>query len=322
MTIISFEELINKCKSENKKIYEIALEEESIMQGDNFDVIKIKILETLIAMKDAIKNGADEIDMVINIGMLKEKKYDDILNEIKNRMMKSYLPKGLKSNYDKYPVVQVAGHQDDCICGWDRIVRELKGKLPENSVLAVECYQGVLEDEVAEALVKGLGDVDLYRTGDFMKSEKELYAILGEDITDDRIFGFITRRTMDVYFDEDKVAAAREKIRESAHARPQVVLGVGASYVCREWGLLAYLDMARWEIQQRFRKNLVSNVGFANRNENAGLKYKQGFFVDWRICDRWKKHIIRKVDWFVDTNTPGEPKMIPSAAFFAMRAPL
>ena len=220
--------------------------------------------------------------------------------------MKSYLPKGLKSNYDKYPVVQVAGHQDDCICGWDRIVRELKGKLPENSVLAVECYQGVFEDEVAEALVKGLGDVDLYRTGDFMKSEKELYAILGEDITDDRIFGFITRRTMDVYFDEDKVAAAREKIRESAHARPQVVLGVGASYVCLEWGLLAYLDMARWEIQQRFRKNLVSNVGFANRNENAGLKYKQGFFVDWRICDRWKKKIIRKVDYFIDTNAAGD----------------
>lgn len=231
--------------------------------------------------------------------------------------MKSYLPKGLKSNYDKYPVVQVAGHQDDCICGWDRIVRELKGKLPENSVLAVECYQGVFEDEVAEALVKGLGDVDLYRTGDFMKSEKELYAILGEDITDDRIFGFITRRTMDVYFDEDKVAAAREKIRESAHARPQVVLGVGASYVCLEWGLLAYLDMARWEIQQRFRKNLVSNVGFANRNENAGLKYKQGFFVDWRICDRWKKKIIRKVDYFIDTNAAGSPKMIPAGAFFA-----
>ncbi|MGN1418953.1 MAG: deoxyribose-phosphate aldolase [Acutalibacteraceae bacterium] len=33
--------------------------------------------------KDAIENGADEIDMVINIGMLKEKRYDDLLNEIK-----------------------------------------------------------------------------------------------------------------------------------------------------------------------------------------------------------------------------------------------
>ena len=62
---------------------------------------------------------------------------------------------------------------------------------------------------------------------------------------------------------------------------------------------------------------MVPNVGFANKDSRAALKYKQGFFVDWRICDRWKKHIIRKVDWFVDTNTPGEPKMIPSAAFFA-----
>ena len=33
--------------------------------------------------RDAILNGADEIDMVINIGWLKDKRYDDILNEIK-----------------------------------------------------------------------------------------------------------------------------------------------------------------------------------------------------------------------------------------------
>ena len=32
---------------------------------------------------DAVKNGADEIDMVINIGWLKDKKYDALLDEIK-----------------------------------------------------------------------------------------------------------------------------------------------------------------------------------------------------------------------------------------------
>ena len=32
---------------------------------------------------DAVKNGADEIDMVINIGWLKDKKYDALLEEIK-----------------------------------------------------------------------------------------------------------------------------------------------------------------------------------------------------------------------------------------------
>lgn len=33
--------------------------------------------------EDAVKSGADEIDMVINIGWLKDKKYDLVLNEIR-----------------------------------------------------------------------------------------------------------------------------------------------------------------------------------------------------------------------------------------------
>ena len=32
---------------------------------------------------DAVNNGADEIDMVINLGWVKDKRFDDILNEIK-----------------------------------------------------------------------------------------------------------------------------------------------------------------------------------------------------------------------------------------------
>ena len=39
----------------------------------------VKVFEA----KDAIANGADEIDMVINIGWLKDGKYDDVLAEIK-----------------------------------------------------------------------------------------------------------------------------------------------------------------------------------------------------------------------------------------------
>ena len=33
--------------------------------------------------EDAVKNGADEIDMVINIGWLKDRRYDDLLREIR-----------------------------------------------------------------------------------------------------------------------------------------------------------------------------------------------------------------------------------------------
>ena len=46
---------------------------------NGYNTTAVKVFET----EDAIKNGADEIDMVINIGMLKDRRYDDVLNEIK-----------------------------------------------------------------------------------------------------------------------------------------------------------------------------------------------------------------------------------------------
>ena len=45
---------------------------------NGYSTTATKVFET----SDAIKNGADEIDMVINIGMLKDKNYDEIFNEI------------------------------------------------------------------------------------------------------------------------------------------------------------------------------------------------------------------------------------------------
>ena len=46
---------------------------------NGYNTTACKVYETA----DAVKNGADEIDMVINIGWLKDKRYDYILNEIK-----------------------------------------------------------------------------------------------------------------------------------------------------------------------------------------------------------------------------------------------
>ncbi len=46
---------------------------------NGYSTTATKVFET----KDAVKNGADEIDMVINIGWVKDQKYDLILDEIK-----------------------------------------------------------------------------------------------------------------------------------------------------------------------------------------------------------------------------------------------
>ena len=58
---------------------------------NGYNTTKTKCFET----EDAVKNGASEIDMVINIGLLKDKKYEAILDEI-NEIKKSCLGKTLK----------------------------------------------------------------------------------------------------------------------------------------------------------------------------------------------------------------------------------
>jgi deoxyribose-phosphate aldolase len=46
---------------------------------NGYNSTAVKVFET----KDAIESGADEIDMVINLGMLKDGRYDELLQEIK-----------------------------------------------------------------------------------------------------------------------------------------------------------------------------------------------------------------------------------------------
>ncbi len=46
---------------------------------NGYSTTAVKCFET----EDAVKNGADEIDMVINIGWVKDQKWDELLSEIK-----------------------------------------------------------------------------------------------------------------------------------------------------------------------------------------------------------------------------------------------
>ena len=230
--------------------------------------------------------------------------------------MNKYLKEGQVSNYDKYPVVEVPGYQDACLCGWRDIMSRLMEELPDRGVIIFECYQGVLDEEVLSAIRSAFPGASLYLSADAMKDEASLYDVLKEDITDDEVFGYLTRHTMKVYFDPEKTDSMRKTIADDP-SPVKIIYGIGASFVFRAPALLVYLDMARWEIQMRFRRNEVSNVGFANKDLRAALQYKQAFFVDWRILDRWKKKIWKRMDYILDTNVAGSPKMIPAKAFFA-----
>ena len=114
--------------------------------------------------------------------------------------MNRYLKEGQKSNYDKSPVVNVPGYEDACLCGWDQVSDHLGHEASETGLLVFECYQGVNDDEVLNALKEAFPDASIYLSADAMKPQQQLYDILKGDITDDEIFGYMTRYTLDVYF--------------------------------------------------------------------------------------------------------------------------
>ena len=124
-------------------------------------------------------------------------------------------------------------------------------------------------------------------------------------MTDDVLFGYVTNLCLADYFDSEKLAAAQKKVSESN--KPVIVLGTGAHMVAPE-ATLVYVDMARWEIQQRFRRHEVKALGIDNRNEAVSLQYKRGYFNDWRVCDRYKDSLFHEVDFWLDTHIAGQPK--------------
>lgn len=212
-----------------------------------------------------------------------------------------------KSNYNKYPSTKVDGK---IWLGWDNILSEL-GK---SRILAVDFYVGVLEEVVIDEF-KVLEAELVVETRDLLKSEDEIRRMTNRFMTDDVLFGYVTNTELIDYFDLDKLEMARKQIAEVQGK--VIVIGTGAALVVNQLeATLVYADMARWEIQQRFRAHKIMALGVDNRDEAVSLQYKRGYFNDWRVCDKYKETLFEKVDYWLDTHQTEVPKMIDRRTFF------
>ena len=132
---------------------------------------------------------------------------------------------------------------------------------------------------------------------------------------DDRVFGRMSGLSLEDYLDTQNLEQMRNEIIRVAAQQPVIVAGAGASLVSPDDAVLVYADMARWEIQLRWRRKELGNFGLNNRDADFAAKYKCGFFAEWRAADRMKKALLPKLDFLLDTNTPMQPKLIRGAAF-------
>lgn len=224
-----------------------------------------------------------------------------------------------KPNYDKHPFITVDGYDKDCHAGWASIGRQLKlhcSQLKQDKIILVaECYAGILDEAVLPAMIRELQPDYTFLATCAMKTPEAIDALLYPDITDDEVFGFLTRFNVIDYFDESKMSAIRGEI-DRVDKGIVLIYGIGSSLIAAS-DMLVYLDMPRWEGQLRFRKNQVSNIGVENRELKASLQYKRAFFVDWRVCDRLKKSLMPGWDYVMDTVVSDAPRMVTGNAWRA-----
>ncbi|WP_165220448.1 class I mannose-6-phosphate isomerase [Aquisphaera insulae] len=222
-----------------------------------------------------------------------------------------------RSTYDRFPFVAVPDGEDACVTGWDAIADRLRKAVAKRhaarSVLAVECYPGVHEADLARELETRLEPALVLRSADAMLSPQKVDDLVAPFLGgDDRVFGFFCGLKLPQFFDADRVRRAREAI-DRVEEGLIVIVGCGATLI-HQPDVLVYADLARWEAQMRFRRDEASNLGVENRTLAAGLQYKRAFFVDWRVADRWKRPLIARWDFVLDTNNPREPKLAEGEA--------
>lgn len=215
--------------------------------------------------------------------------------------------------FTQQPYCQVEG-DFPVLAGWPSIIRQLRADAARIStnrkIIGIEFYPGVIEEDVIPELRSGIGPVLVIQTTDLFHPEEYIREMVYPDVTDDRLFGVITKLSLDAFFDPEKLRLASEKIA-AVEQGIVLVIGTGATLAYPNPDVLVYADMARWEIQLRMRRHLVNNLGLNNKDTaDWMLLYKQGYFVDWRVCDRWKKELMSRWDYMLDTNNPAEPKMV------------
>ncbi|MBP3679093.1 MAG: class I mannose-6-phosphate isomerase [Bacteroidaceae bacterium] len=209
-----------------------------------------------------------------------------------------------KSNYDKFPSTPLEGN---LIKGWDSIFQTLKEKLAGKGICVIECYQGVYIEELEKHLPALEADL-VIKADNLYHAEEKIRTLTQRWVTDDRLFGRRASFTYQDFLDEDKVKVARNEMKVQTGLT--LVYGHGAFDVAGQADVVVYIDMARWEIQQRSRRKEIDGLGVSNREEDASRHYKRGYFVDWIVCDELKKRLLPIADYWMDTHVPETPKMI------------
>lgn len=227
-----------------------------------------------------------------------------------------------EKNYDLEPEVRVPGFDGDAFQGRAAVVQELSSALTAPLVVA-ECYPGVAPD-VRTMLQEACSPALTVTAEETYLDPTTIDTILRPHVTEDRVRGVMFYGTLADLVDQARLRAAARRCRQTLQAGGRVLLyGFGASIISDAIAAigpdvpsqLVYCDLARWQIQLRYRAGMPNHF-WDNPQEDVLRKFKRGYFIEWRLADKLKAGLLGRIDYLLDTNAP-EPRLVRGEAFRA-----
>ena len=211
-------------------------------------------------------------------------------------------------NYDKYPETKIVGFDKEVFGTLLAMEKEILKATQDVNCLVVDCYPGV-DDEVLNFIQDVYEPKILIRSEDIFYNKEKINKLMQPHLTNDRVRGVMFYGVLEDFVDYEKLNEVKKFLQDKQKI---LIYGVGARLISNG-DLYIYCDLARWEIQCRYRQGMP-NFKADNNDEDSLRKIKRGFFVEWRIADKYKMKVFEKVDYFIDSNQHGNLKMITGNA--------
>ncbi|MFV0406323.1 MAG: class I mannose-6-phosphate isomerase [Propioniciclava sp.] len=217
----------------------------------------------------------------------------------------------MSASYEVRPVTPtgVSGQVD---AGWEAVAATLARQ--DSHLYVVESYPGTDDAAVARELSARIGIDTVVHSGEIFPDGAELTRFLQPWLTEDRVFGRMFFGTIHDLVDADRLAAVRRRVQTLLGR--VLVIGFGASLIS-EGGVRVYADITRWEIQRRWRQGTLGNWLADNAEEDLLRRFKRGYFIEWRVADRWKVSQLPASDYYLETNTVPRPTLVATPTYLA-----
>ncbi|MHB8806201.1 MAG: class I mannose-6-phosphate isomerase [Anaerolineaceae bacterium] len=218
--------------------------------------------------------------------------------------------------------INIQFSEDDCaIAGWNKITEFLSQTVlnkAQNStcVIGIDGYIGTNWQLIKSQLEKLLSEkhfqIIFLDIETCLLPEEEINNRLKPFLSGDPIFGKVYTGNLNSFYDANKLKNIKTKLSEiKSRANPKeftviVCYGTGAllSMLRSHYDLKMYFDLTREAV-------LVRNKNWSQLSgKTQSIGPKKLYYVDMPINDKYRNHLLNKIDYYVDGNDVETPILI------------